>query len=288
MRQFLLVCCFCFFSFACLGQTVEVIPWKPSSVQAMDLSDRTISGIESSPNAYFSSDVRIFPHVVTGGSWETVIVMVNLSPVPINYKTYFYNQQGGPMSITFREFPSMNVVTTSAINSTLPPGASFNFSLFDSTPNTQVGWASIEVVTPNTSLGGYSVFRQRVAGRADFEALVPLSSYEDHRFFLPVDEIQGFVTAMAMCNPASNLSTTVLLQMLNLNGVEIARKTITLAPGEHRAFAIIDEFPEMQNRLGTLYVRGSSNRLSAIGLRFNTAGGNSFSSVPIMNSGQMF
>ncbi len=230
----------------------------------------------------------VFPHLATGGGWETVIVMVNMSNETVTYSTYFNNQQGGPMNITFREYPGGNVVTTNAIRSTLSPGASFNFALFDATPATQVGWARVENQTPNSRLGGYAVFRQRIAGRADFEALVPLSSYEDHRFFLPVDEIQGFVTAMAICNPGGNLVTSVTLQMLGLDGREIARKTVAIGPGEQRAFAIASEFPEIRNRLGTLYVQGSTNRLSAIGLRFNTAGGDSFSSVPIMNWIGMF
>jgi hypothetical protein len=170
----------------------------------------------------------------------------------------------------------------------LSPGSSFNFALFDVKPATQVGWAVVEYDSSNARLGGYAIFRQRISGRPDFEALSPLSSDSDSRFYLPVDEIQGFVTAMAICNPASNTSTNVLLQMLSMDGVEIARRNITLAPGAQMAFTIQDYFPQMANRLGTLYVSGSSNRLSALGLRFNTSGGSAFSSIPIMNWPGMF
>lgn len=273
---------------AALAQHVEVIPWKSSPVEASYAATGKAQAEPGPRGAFFAGSDTVFPHLATGGGWETVIVMVNMSNVTVNYSTYFYNQRGGPMNVTFREYPGGNVVTGSAIRSILPPGASFNFALFDATPSTQVGWALVENQTPNTRLGGYAVFRQRIAGRADFEALVPLSSYEDYRFYLPVDEIQGFVTAMAICNPAGALTNSVRLQMLGLDGREIARKTITLAPGEQRAFAIADEFPQMRDRLGTLYVEGTTNRLSAIGLRFNTAGGNSFSSVPIMNWAGMF
>lgn len=216
------------------------------------------------------------------------MVIVNMSATSVKYNTYFYDQSGNPMSITFREYPSMNVVTTTAISSTLTAGSSFNFSLFDDKPQTQVGWAVVEYDTTTARLGGYAIFRQRAAGRPDFEALVPLSPYDDSKFFLSVDEIQGFETAMAICNPATNTSTSVLLQLLGLDGKEIGRKTVTLAPGSQTAFRIQDQFPDMKGRLGTLYVEGSTNRLSALGLRFNTSGGFAFSSIPIMNWLGMF
>ena len=279
---------FLFFVSTVFAQSVQVIPWKPAPARATSNGPLKSSGGQQTRHAYFQSDDSVFPHLATGGGWETVIVIVNMSAATMQYSTYFYNQNGGPMSVTFRESPSGNIVNATAIASTLPPGASFNFSLFDTSATTQVGWAFVDYDSSVGRLGGYAVFRQRIQGRPDFEALVPLSSYFDHRFYLPVDELEGFVTAMAICNPASNSSTNVVLRMTGLDGIEISRRSLTLAPGNQTTFLIRDRFPEMINRLGTLYVEGSSDELSAIGLRFNTLGGSAFSSVPIMNWSGMF
>jgi hypothetical protein len=274
--------------FGLSAQSIEVIPWKPSSIVATpELGDAGKK--DAGRYAFYLDDALVYPHIATGGGWETVMVELNMGTTTLKYSTYFYDQSGNPLPVTFRTVPEGTIVTGAAISSTLPPGTSFNYSLFDNTAQTKVGWATVEYDTTSGRLGGYAIFRQRVAGRGtEFEALVPLSPYNDHKFFLPVDEIQGFETAMAVCNPASNVSTTVLLRLQGLNGVEIGRKTITLLPRSHTAFRIQDHFPEMKGRLGTLYVEGSTNRLSALGLRFNTSGGYSFSSIPIMNWPGMF
>jgi len=126
-----------------------------------------------------------------------------------------------------------------------------------------------------------------VEGRPDFEALVPLSSFSDYRFLMPVDEKDGFQTALAICNPGTKLTSTVTLQMLDPTGHAIANQTITLAPLEQQAFLIREKFPTMVDQRGTLYVGGTSSALSALGLRFNTFGGSAFSSIPIMNTTAM-
>ena len=268
-------------------QNIEIIPWKPSPILATGAAKGRDAVVPSKPALYLL-DNQVFPHLATGGGWETVIVMVNMSSSTLHYNTYFYSQSGAPMTVTFRTQPAGNVVTTSAMNATLPPRNSFNFSLYDATPNTKIGYAIVEYDSADGRLGGYAVFRQRVAGRPDFEALVPLSSYSDHKFYLPIDEIQGFQTAIALCNPASNTSNTLTLLMMDLDGNEVVRKSLTLGPGVQTAFIIQEQFPQMIDRLGTLYVEGSSTRLSAIGLRFNTRNGSAFSSVPIMNYLGMF
>ncbi len=205
-----------------LAQTLELIPWKPSPVAA---TSETGQSQKPTPDraAYYLDDALVYPHIATGGGWETVMVELNMGTSSLKYNTYFYDQQGNPLAVTFRTIPDGTIVTGSAMASTLPPGTSFNYALFDNTPQTKVGWAIVEYDTSAGRLGGYAIFRQRVSERPDFEALVPMSPYNDHKFYLPVDEIQGFETAMAVCNPAFNLPTTILLKLMGLNGVEIGR-----------------------------------------------------------------
>ena len=114
---------FLFFVSTVFAQSVQVIPWKPAPARATSNGPLKSSGGQQTRHAYFQSDDSVFPHLATGGGWETVIVIVNMSAATMQYSTYFYNQNGGPMSVTFRESPSGNIVNATAIASTLPPGA---------------------------------------------------------------------------------------------------------------------------------------------------------------------
>ncbi len=264
------------------GQEWHPISAPPNSILASPLSPKA-----PIRTAFFSEPDIVFPHLAMGGGWETVMVIVNMSNRTMNYRTLFYDQNGQPMNVTIRNYPEGQLQTGSGINSTLTAGSSFNFSLFDDGGPTRVGWAILDYDSSLGRLGGYAVFRQRVTGRSFIpEALVPLSAYDDTRFFLPVDNIQGFDTAIALVNPGSNLANQIRLTAYTLEGAEIASTTISLPPGGHAAFSLKDRLPALTNRLATLYVESGTTRLSALGLRFSPTA--TFSSVPIMNWSGLF
>lgn len=230
---------------------------------------------------------QVFPHIATGGSWSTIITIVNISTQTVNFTNHFYAEDGSPMTVSFYNYPQAVLTTTTAAAGSLPPGTSFNFLLFSSSPNLQVGWASLEYVGTGR-IGGYAIFRQSVTGRATFEALTPLSAYDDYKFFMSFDNIEGFITAMALVNPASNSSNNVTITATDLSGHAVASTTVTLPPHGHMSFAVSDLMPALANQLGTLYVQSDINRLSGMGLRFNGLGGFAFTSIPIMNWIGMF
>ncbi len=231
---------------------------------------------------------KVFPHLALGGGWETVIVLVNMGTADVNFRLSFFGQDGSPLAVTFRTIPEGTLLTTTVAEGRLLPKASFNFVVFDQGTTTRVGWALLDYDSGSNRLGGYAIFRQRIPGRADYEALVPLSAFDDYRFLMPFDNIQGFVTAMALTNPNLNLSNRITITALSLEGTIIAENTITLPPGGQTAFVLADRIPALANRLGTLSVVSDTSRLSGLGIRFNGTGGNAFSSVPIMNWSGMF
>ena len=266
------------------AQQLRPIPWKPFphkyKGQAAPAAVRSGGVIQT---FFFPEDV-VFPHLATGAGWETVYTIVNMTPTSVTMDLYFVNQQGGELEVTIREQGSSGTLSGASFEVTLPGGGSTTIALVDTTPElTRQGWAFLDYDATSARLGGFATFRQRIAGRADFEALVPLSSYEDATFMLSVDETAGFITALAICNPDDIADAVVTLTMLDPDGVTIDTRTINLAAGAHMAFAIREQFPAMVERAGTLLVESNTDRLSGIGLRFNTAGGNSFSSIPVMN-----
>ena len=270
------------------AQSIRPIPWKDSPIRGSAVVKGQMSAKQAQAGTvrktfFFPEDV-VFPHLATGNGWETEITLVNMSLGTLDFDIYFYNPQGSEFTVTLREQPNGEPITNSAFEVSLDSGASTTVVLVDTTPGLlRQGWAVVDYTGDDNRLGGHATFRQKIAGRADYEALIPMSSYEDYSFLLPVNDSAGFITAIAMCNPAADVSANILVQLLDLDGDEIARREVVLGPQQHLATAIREWFPQVVGQYGTLYVESDTTRLSAIGLRFNTAGGNSFSSVPIMN-----
>ena len=143
-----------FTSILAFGQDAFVVPIPPkaNSIVGSYVSgtDSTKASNDGHPVLVQTSD-QIFPHIATGSVWETVIVIVNMSAQPIDFVQRFYAQSGQPMTVTFRNYPQGELTTTAASQGRLPPGASFNFALFDSGQPLQVGWATyIRLVTGTT------------------------------------------------------------------------------------------------------------------------------------------
>jgi hypothetical protein len=259
---------------------------KPTFRQYSTTNGLSTSGKPHPKSSFVSSATRVFPHLATGGGWETVIVIVNMSASPVDFVASFYDELGAPMEVTFSEFPSGNITTTSAIDGHLGTDGSFNFSLFDATPNTQVGWMLLDYDTTTHRIGGYAAFRYRAGGVIN-EGLVPMSGNDDTRFFMSFDNIEGFATGIALTNPAP-VPNFVTIVALDLDGNEIVRGHVSLPAGGHYSFVLADSFPALDGRTGTLFVSGNQNMLSAVGIRMNVAGGRTFTSIPVMNWEGMF
>jgi hypothetical protein len=102
---------------------------------------------------------------------------------------------------------------------------------------------------------------------------------------MPFDNLQGFITSMALVNPGST-DTLVTFRILDTSGALLGTYTRRLSAGNQTAFVLRDEFPETRNTTGVIYVEGSTNSLSALGFRFNA--GLAFATIPIMNWPGMF
>jgi hypothetical protein len=138
----------------------------------------------------------------------------------------------------------------------------------------------------NNRLGGFAIFRQRVARGVVFEALVSLSSADDTRYYLPFDNREGFVTSMAIVNPSATAPTTVTATFRTTEGQTLTALTRTLAPRQQIADVIPTIAPQTQGRAGVLEVSGSGTLLSSLGFRFSAGG--AFATIPIMNWTGMF
>lgn len=270
-----------------VAQEVSVLPPEPNKIigEYQGTEPKGLRTASAERTAFTGTTDKIFPHLAIGGGWETIMVIVNMSGKPIDFTQRFFDTSGAPMTVTFRSIPDGKITTTSAIAYHAVTGGSFNSLLYGDPNVLQTGWSQLEYDEKQGRIAAYADFRQRTRGET-FEALVPLSPYDDTKFFLPVDNLEGFATAMAIVNPASNVKANVSLTFNDLNGKTVFQDSIVLAPGSQTAFSIPAKYPASVGFVGTLYVQCDINRLSALGLRFNPAGPSS--TVPVMNWLGMF
>jgi hypothetical protein len=226
----------------------------------------------------------IFPHLAFGGGWETQFVVVNMTGNTITVKQPFYDTAGNAISVSYRTVPDGAVTTSTSAEIRLGPYASYNIVVQDTGGSVQTGWS--ELIYNNSTnlnqLGGHAIFRSHIAGRPDFEAVVPLGSYNDPVFFIPYDNSGGYVTSMALVNPDFSTKTTAYLDFADNQGNLIMdEQSIDLAPGQQVAFSLTDKYPDLAGKVGLLYVSGDTEFLSGLGFRFNPGG--AFATVPIMN-----
>jgi hypothetical protein len=120
-------------------------------------------------------------------------------------------------------------------------------------------------------IGGYAIFRQRVEGRPDFEAVVPISPMFEKSFTLFYDNRGGYSTGLAVVN-GSNTATTVQVSALDMDGNLILSDSIALLALQKVVYSVPDRYPALRDRVGILQFSGSGAALSGLGLRFNPGG----------------
>ena len=135
-----------------------------------------------------------------------------------------------------------------------------------------------ELQTAN-SIGGYAIFRQRVEGRPDQEAAVPLASRVS-RFTLPFDNI-GFVTSMALVNANATQGASSTAFFRGADGAPISQALVNLSSRAHTAFALPDLIPDIANRRGVVEFSFDNPDMTALGLRFSSGG--AFTSFPVLS-----
>jgi hypothetical protein len=123
----------------------------------------------------------VISQLVDGGSWKTIITLVNVDTTAGAYVMKFYADNGSPMILP------TTAGTSSVITGTLPVNGSVVIETAGIGATTSQGWA---LVTTTNNISGNAIFRQSVAGRPDFEASMPIITYvNDTDYLLPFDHI---------------------------------------------------------------------------------------------------
>jgi hypothetical protein len=222
------------------------------------------------------NNARIFPFWAAGGGWESTITLINVFESNIGYRLSFYAANGQPAVVSYRTSDG-RVTADNTIQGDLGDDSSAVFVLLDA-GSLQTGWVRLDY-DGESRIGGVLTFRERVAGRPDFESSVTLTREDETPVYLPFDNTLGAVTSLAITNPSSNDNTDLQLRFWDSSGREIITRNITLPARTTTAFSIPDQFPELAGRSGQLRIQGSGSSLSTLALRFNPSG--AFSTVPV-------
>lgn len=251
-------------------------------------ADRTARLAGVGRDVWVWETARIFPHLAVGPEWETSFVIVNMSLESAKFNLGFFDTTGAPMAVTFVKSTGGTATKDSYLTETLNREGSITITVQNDGLPLRTGFAILEPPTDLNQfrLSGYAVFRQRVAGRPDFEAVVPLSDYDDWAFYMPFTNRDNLDTGMALVNPSASETATVGLIFLDEAGQLILETSLTLKPGEQTSFSLPAKYPGLADKRGTIYGESSIEYLSVLGLRFIRNG--AFTSLPVMNWCGMF
>jgi len=220
-----------------------------------------------STSTYTTSIDGVVAQVVDGGSWKTIITLVNVDTSVGAYVIKFYADDGSPMTLP----------TTAGTSNTIAGTLLVNGSVVIETAGTAAalsqGWA---LVTTTNNITGNAIFRQSVPERPDFEASMPIIVYvEDNEYLLPFDHITS-ATGVAIVNPVRFDTITVLVTFRDEQGNQFYTNAFTLGPLAHTAFSLSERYPQSKGHRGVVELKTTDFTMNVLGLRFGAA---SFTSI---------
>jgi hypothetical protein len=225
----------------------------------------------------FAGD-RVFPQVVNGGGWKTSFFLVNLESHPVTFQILFLTDDGNDMFV-----PVVGLGVVRQVSVTLDTAGSTEFETTGfsnaSLDTLQQGWALLSQTTSDT-IGGMAIFRQRVFGRPDQEATVPIVNQFDSHFVLLFDNTAGFTTGLAVANPTVD-SVSIPVTIRDQSGNVIDHQFIQLNSYSHTAFNLPDFWFSTAGRRGAIEFQTSGFGVAGLGLR---AGAVAFTSFNVLEN----
>lgn len=226
----------------------------------------------------------VVPHVVdgtlSGGTWTTSIIIANLGSTPAAYRINFYGNGGNAQA-----FPIVGRGSGVTFTGNVPVNGSTILTTAGSTSSPLVqGWAQLDDNNSSADLGIMAIFRQRVAGRADYEASVPASTPLDYYSLIPFDNMldkgQQYVSGFAILNPQAAADSLIPIDFYDEAGARLGGETLLLGPRKKIVFVATDRWPVLAGKRGTIQFAGGAYGLSMLGFRF---GPEAFTTLTLMD-----
>ncbi|MEQ1945554.1 MAG: S53 family peptidase [Bryobacteraceae bacterium] len=214
-------------------------------------------------------------HVTSGGGWETLVQLVNLTQNNATAHLQFYADGGGPLALPLVSKDGSINITASSIDPVLGPGSS---TIIRSTgdPNSAALTGSAEL-TSSGAITGSLIFRFVPTGQ---EVLVPLESSQTNMRLLSFDNTNGTATGIAVTNRSNQIAVIPVI-IRDQTGAQIGNDSIALSAQGHASFVATDRFHSTANRYGTIeFDTPSGGQISVVGIRGTPTG--AFTGIPVI------
>jgi hypothetical protein len=220
----------------------------------------------------------VISQIASGGGWRTTITLINISQSQAQVRVNLFADDGTPLQLPVTVTLGNSGITTVAasIDRTIPAGGTLLIDSETALSTTSVGWADVR---SSATLAGFAIFRQKHGSGVDSEGTSPLEPRNASSVIIPMDNLIGFSTGVALVNLSSDTQATVTAILRDDSGNELSRDTVAIAPNGHTSFSLPDRFTVVKGRRG--FVEFQTNLpagLAGLGLRFNPT--LSFTSVP--------
>jgi len=214
-------------------------------------------------------------HVASGGGWETIVQLVNLSASAAQAHLQFYGDGGGPLFLPLASTDGTINTTASAVDPTLGPGSSIVIrSAGDASTPVQTGSAEL---TSGGAITGSIIFRYTSTGQ---EVLVPLESSNAGVRILAFDNTNGLATGIAVTNRTNQIANVPVI-IRDQTGAQIGTSSIPLPAQGHVSFVATDRFAATVNKYGTIeFDTPAGGQVSVVGIRGTPTG--AFTGIPIV------
>jgi len=209
------------------------------------------------PGAASPAVTRTLAHAADAGGFQTTLLLTNSGTEPASYLLRFDDEQGNAPS------PPVSLESGS-LTGTIAPGESTIIRTAGT--SAYLGWAEL---TAPPSVGGSVIYSQPHRTTIQ-EGTVAIPAAGTQHFFVPFDNTNNAVTAMALTNSgsaAANITVTVRYS----DGTVETPEFPALASRNHESFTIPSQFPNTANRSGVLELV-STVPLNAAAFRFNPTG----------------
>lgn len=195
--------------------------------------------------------------IVDGGGWKTTITLVNISNQATEPELLFIDDNGQPLVL-----PWVGLGNAAGLSGPLPFQGTITLETTGTASQVSQGWGFI---FSDDRVAGMAVFRRATPGLPDIEAVVPFGSVADERQVLPFDHTGGYVTGVALANPAPGQPMTISFTFRDTQGVQFHQESLTMQSLTHTAFIFSQRFPQTANRIGVAEIRGSAQVTSSTG-----------------------
>lgn len=223
---------------------------------------------DDNPTAYTNS--YNFPHLVTGGGWQTTLTIVNSSPHRVYCRTNFRSDLGGSLNVPF--FPGSSTGLP-LLAVTIEPGDTFHMETRadPSSPQTE-GWANSQCTGPVQASLLFRLYNGSTAvSEAEVGSVNAATSFATFAQIAP-----GGSTGIAFANPSSS-GATLTTTAFDQSGQNAGSTTTSLAAGAHEALTVDQLFPALTDFAGSLQITSS---VPILVLAVNFEANPVFSSLP--------